>query len=108
MSSRVSGMGEKSRHTPDVVLGAATLACLSLRLWYPFVGFAREIAPDREAVVAALTTLWSNGPAEAHVDNIKLQKRQADGRAGLQQLRARILSICVDDQLDSSADRTGH
>ncbi len=57
-----------------------------------FVGFTRGIAVDRDAVVAAFTQAWSTGPVEGHVHKIKLLKRQAYGRAGLPQLRARILA----------------
>jgi len=58
----------------------------------PFVGFTRGIATDRAAVNAAFTLPWSTGPVEGHVHKIKLLKRQAYGRAGLPQLRARILA----------------
>jgi transposase len=58
----------------------------------PFVGFTRGIASDRAAVDAAFTLPWSTGPVEGHVHKIKLLKRQAFGRAGLPQLRARILA----------------
>ncbi len=58
-----------------------------------FVGFTRGIAADREAVMAALIRQpWSTGTVEGHVHKIKLLKRAAYGRAGLQQLRARILA----------------
>jgi transposase len=58
----------------------------------PFVGFTRGIAADRDAVLAAFTLPWSTGQVEGHVHRIKLLKRQAYGRAGLPQLRARILA----------------
>ena len=58
----------------------------------PFVGFTRGIDADRDAVMAAFTQPWSTGPVEGHVHKIKLLKRQAFGRAGLPQLRARILA----------------
>jgi transposase len=58
----------------------------------PFIGFTRGIANDRAAVDAAFTLPWSTGPVEGHVHKIKLLKRQAYGRAGLPQLRARILA----------------
>jgi len=35
---------------------------------------------------------WSTGQVEGHVHRIKLLQRQAYGRAGLPQLRARILA----------------
>ena len=58
----------------------------------PFVGFTRGIAADRDAVMAAFTHPWSTGPVEGHVHKIKLLKRATYGRAGLPQLRARILA----------------
>lgn len=58
----------------------------------PFVGFTRGVAADRDAVIAAFTEPWSTGPVEGHVHKIKLLKRAAYGRAGLPQLRARILA----------------
>ena len=58
----------------------------------PFVGFTRGIAADRDAVLAAFTQPWSTGLVEGHVHKIKLLKRAAYGRAGLPQLRARILA----------------
>ena len=58
----------------------------------PFVGFTRGIATDRAAVNAAFTLPRSTGPVEGQVHKIKLLKRQVYGRAGLPQLRARILA----------------
>jgi transposase len=58
----------------------------------PFVGFTRGIAADRAAIDAAFTLPWSTGQVEGRVHKIKLLKRQAYGRAGLPQLRARILA----------------
>ena len=56
----------------------------------PFVGFTQGIAADRAAVDAAFTLPWSTGQVEGSVHKIKPLKRQAYGRAGLPQLRARI------------------
>jgi transposase len=47
---------------------------------------------DKEAVLAALTSPWSNGPTEGHVNRLKLIKRQGYGRAGLDLLQARVLA----------------
>jgi transposase len=58
----------------------------------PFVGCTRGIAADRDAIIAAFTQPWSTGTVEGHVDKIKLLRRAAYGRAGLRQLRARILA----------------
>ena len=43
------------------------------------------------AVRAALTHSWSNGPTEGHVNRLKLLKRQMYGRAKFDLLRSRVL-----------------
>ncbi|MEO2091286.1 MAG: transposase, partial [Gemmataceae bacterium] len=43
------------------------------------------------AVIAALTTRWSNGPVEGQVGRLKAIKRQMYGRANLDLLAARVL-----------------
>jgi transposase len=53
---------------------------------------AAGIRKDQAAVLAALTSPWSNGPTEGHVNRLKLIKRQGYGRAGLDLLRARMLA----------------
>ena len=58
----------------------------------PFVSLANGIVADRAAVVAALTTPWSNGPVEGHVHRLKLIKRQGYGRAKLDLLRRRVIA----------------
>ena len=40
---------------------------------------------------AALTSRYSNGPTEGHVNRLKLFKRQMYGRAQLDLLRQRVL-----------------
>ena len=45
---------------------------------------------DEVAVSAALTEPWSNGPVEGRVNRLKTSKRQMQGRAGFQLLRARV------------------
>lgn len=57
-----------------------------------FVALANGINADRAAVDAALTMPWSNGPAEGHINRVKLIKRQGYGRAKLDLLRARVLA----------------
>jgi transposase len=52
--------------------------------------FAAGLRQDEAAVAAALTTDWSNGPVEGHVNRLKVIKRQMYGRAGLPLLRARV------------------
>jgi transposase len=58
----------------------------------PFVALANGIVADRAAVEAALTTEWSNGPVEGHVNRVKLLKRQGFGRYKLDLLRRRVLA----------------
>ena len=47
---------------------------------------------DLDAVRAGLTEEWSNGCVEGFVHKLKLLKRQGDGRAGFELLRARMLA----------------
>jgi len=54
--------------------------------------FCAGLRRDWDAVVAALTLPWSNGPVEGEINRLKLIKRQMYGRAGLGLLRARVLS----------------
>jgi len=61
------------------------------------MGFAQGIKKDRAAVEAALTSNWSNGPTEGHVNRLKLVKRQMYGRANLDLLRARVLPMARAD-----------
>lgn len=45
-------------------------------------GFTTGLLPDKEAVEAGLTLLWSTGPCEGHIHKIKLMKRSMCGKAG--------------------------
>ena len=54
--------------------------------------FAEGIRHDESAVNAAVTTRWSNGPVEGHVNRLKTIKRQMYGRAGFALLKARVVS----------------
>jgi transposase len=54
--------------------------------------FAEGIRRDESAVNAAVTTRWSNGPVEGHVNRLKLIKRQMYGRAGFALLKARVVN----------------
>ncbi len=56
-----------------------------------FRELAAGLAQDRPAVEAALTTAWSNGQVEGHVNKLKLVKRAMFGRAGFPLLRRRVL-----------------
>jgi transposase len=53
--------------------------------------FAQGLRQDYAAVKAALTSRYSNGPTEGHVNRLKLFKRQMYGRAKLDLLRQRVL-----------------
>lgn len=53
--------------------------------------FGAGLRRDGEAVVAALTLPWSNGPTEGSIHRLKLIKRQMHGRAAFDLLRARVL-----------------
>ena len=53
--------------------------------------FARVLRRDLEAVAQAITSRWSNGPVEGHINRLKMIKRQMYGRAGFELLRARVL-----------------
>lgn len=55
------------------------------------VGFCNGVRRDLDAVVAALTLEWSNGPVEGQVNRLKLIKRQMYGRASFELLRGRVL-----------------
>ena len=52
--------------------------------------FAESIRSDEVAVLAAVTTSWSNGPVEGHVNRVKAIKRSMYGRAKLPLLRCRV------------------
>jgi transposase len=53
--------------------------------------FVKGLLNDAAAVRAGLSSSWSNGPTEGFVHRLKLLKRQAYGRAGVDFLRHRIL-----------------
>jgi transposase len=55
--------------------------------------FAKGIQQDKAAVFAGLTSPYSNGPVEGHVNRLKLIKRSMYGRAKLPLLRARVLHV---------------
>jgi transposase len=52
---------------------------------------AKSLLQDSDAVTAAMTEKWSNGPVEGQVGRLKLIKRQMFGRAAMALLRARVL-----------------
>jgi transposase len=69
---------------PTWLVKAEGSSCTELR------GFAAGLRQDEAAVAAGLSETWSNGPAEGHVNRLKLIKRQMYGRAGFPLLRARV------------------
>ena len=56
-------------------------------------GFVAGIVGDIEAVRAALSQPWSNGPVEGQVNRLKMLKRQMYGRAKFDLLRSRVLHV---------------
>jgi transposase len=59
----------------------------------PLPRFARGLRSDDAAVRAALSTPWSNGPTEGHINRLKLLKRTMYGRASLDLLKRRVLGV---------------
>ena len=59
----------------------------------PLSSFMEGIERDREAVGNAIALEWSNGATEGHVNRLKALKRQMYGRAKLDLLRIRLLSV---------------
>lgn len=54
--------------------------------------FVTGLRSDLDAVTAGLTTEYSSGAVEGHVNRIKMIKRQMFGRARFDLLRKRILN----------------
>ena len=57
----------------------------------PLRRFAKRLSADYDAVRAAVTLAWSNGPAEGQINRLKTIKRQMYGRASLDLLERRFL-----------------
>ena len=55
------------------------------------VAFAQGLLQDYDAVKAAMTLEWSNGPVEGQINRLKMLKRQMYGRASLELLSRRFL-----------------
>jgi hypothetical protein len=53
--------------------------------------FTKGLKQNYDAVKAALTYDWSNGPVERHINRLKTIKRQMYGRAGFSLLKKRVL-----------------
>ena len=60
---------------------------------HPLESFVRTVKQDLSGVEAAVREKWSNGPVERHINRLKALKRQMYGRAGVELLRARVLSL---------------
>jgi transposase len=58
---------------------------------HAMVRFVRTLRHDIEAVEAAVSQPWSNGPVEGQINRLKMLKRQMYGRGGTELLRARLL-----------------
>ena len=56
-----------------------------------FQNFVIGLERERDAVYAAVSQPWSNGPTEGHVTRLKYLKRQMYGRANFDLLRQRVL-----------------
>ncbi len=55
--------------------------------------FARTLRRDLAAVRNAITEPWSNGQVEGQINRLKALKRSMYGRAGVESLRAWMLSL---------------
>ena len=55
------------------------------------VAFAEGLQLDYDALKAAMTLEWSNGPVEGQINRLKMLKRQMYGRASLELLSRRFL-----------------
>ena len=66
--------------------------------------FARVLGRDLDAVKQAITSRWSNGPVEGHINRLKMIKRQMYGRAGFELLRARVLPWFTDSLEDGCTE----
>jgi transposase len=55
--------------------------------------FATGITKDRDAVRAAIIQPWSNGQTEGQITKLKLVKRQMYGRAKIDLLQARLVTV---------------
>ena len=53
---------------------------------------AAGMEADAAAICEAISSRWSNGVVEGHVNRLKMLKRQMYGRAGFELLRQRVMS----------------
>ena len=80
--------GPKSAR-PIVLIPGCSRRCDSTMR--PLRRFAKHLSADYEAVRAAVTLGWSNGPVEGQINRLKMLKRTMYGRAGLDLLGRRFL-----------------
>ena len=71
---RLDGWLDRARHT---LIGA----------------FANGLMKDKAAVVAAISSQWSNGQTEGQICKLKLMKRQMYGRGKTDLLQARVMGL---------------
>ena len=53
---------------------------------------AAGMEADAAAICEAISSRWSNGVVEGHVNRLKMLKRQMYGRVGFELLRQRVMS----------------
>jgi transposase len=76
------------RRAERIILGIETARSAGV----PFVAsYAKALLRDLRATELAITVPWSNGPIEGHIDRLKTIKRQMNGRAGFELLKARVM-----------------
>jgi len=102
--AQISGRCEELKTTRDLVREFADMLCHQhgehLPAWAgqaetspvsELRGFSKGLRKDWAAVTAGLTTPYSSGAVEGHVNRIKMLKRQMYGRAKPDLLRKRVL-----------------
>src|SRR5215472_5331250 len=87
----VQAFGTLVRDRPGVAQVEHWLAEVEQRGVPALRAFAEGLKKDYEAVLAGLTSEWSNGPTEGFVNKLKLSKRLMYGRASFGLLRQRFL-----------------
>jgi transposase len=91
------GLAMAADQIADFAKMVRTKAAATLEGWLraaedgPLASFAAGLRRDEDAVRAALSLPWSNGPVEGQVNRLKVIKRDMYGSAGFDLLRRRIL-----------------
>jgi transposase len=97
VSAEVERVRELGREFQQMVTerGAKTFAqwlmCAQQSGIKELAGFADGLKKDRDAVVEALRSEWSNGHTEGQINRLKYLKRQMYGGAKFDLLKARVL-----------------